>query len=117
MSYALSTVRSSSSAQEARSRVLSLYRAWMRETPTITDKYQLDIPMSQVRAKIREEFKKNAQIKDVRVVDLLVFKGKQELDETHWVWKQKTHIMRYWQPDDNDPTKMDFLTRFYKGKA
>jgi hypothetical protein len=23
--------------------------------------------------------------------------------------------MRYWKDDANDPTKMDFLTRFYKG--
>ena len=108
---------SSNSALEAKQRVLRLYRSWLREAPLACDKYALDIPVSEVRSKISELFRKNANVTDIKVVDMLVVKGQMELDEVHHFWKQKTHVMRYWKNDPNDPTKMDFLTRFYHGQT
>lgn len=43
--------------------------------------YLLDIPVSQVKARIRAEFEKNRHVKDVRAVQMLVAKGHMELDE------------------------------------
>ena len=40
--------------------------------------------------------------------------GKMELEETLKLWKQKTHILRYFN-DSDLPKSSDFLTRFYEG--
>ncbi|CAG8487678.1 8425_t:CDS:10 [Paraglomus occultum] len=65
----------SGSYQNARQKVLTLYRDWQRAAPTIVTEYHLDIPTSAVRAKIREEFEKHRYVNDLRLIDVLLFKG------------------------------------------
>ena len=102
----------SGSQEEARRRVLNLYRMWQREARSAIELHALDITLPTFRAKIREEFEKNRHVTDIRVIDMLVIKGKQELDEVAKGWKQQNHIMKYW---DETPKQKDFLTRFYEG--
>ena len=83
----------SSSFTEARRRALNLYRAWYREVrlplslslslqtpssslqiPHTIELYLLDIPVQQARQKLREQFYKNAHVRDPRVIDMLVIK-------------------------------------------
>eukprot|EP01135_Chromosphaera_perkinsii_P000635 Nk52_evm2s147 gene=Nk52_evmTU2s147 len=107
----------SQSAKEANARVRALYRAWWREAPHTVEAYNLEITVREVRDKIREKFMQNASVTDTKVIDRLVVVGRIELEETNKIFKQKTHVLRYFeelQPlPDNRPK--DFLTRFYAG--
>ncbi|CAN2387564.1 NADH dehydrogenase ubiquinone 1 alpha subcomplex [Pristimantis euphronides] len=100
---------------DAKRRVRELYRAWYREVPNTVHVYQLDIAVKQGREMVRQEFQKNADVTDPRVIDLLVIKGKMDLEETIKVWKQRTHIMRYFHETESLKPS-DFLSNFYIGQ-
>ncbi|CAG8688455.1 311_t:CDS:2, partial [Acaulospora morrowiae] len=104
-------ITTSSSFPEARQRVLHLYRDWQRAAPKIVKLYWLDIPASAVRAKIREEFEKNRYVSELKVIDVLILKGRGEYQETMNFWKMETHVLRYF--DKNPPKSKGFLERFY----
>lgn len=77
---------------------------------------QYNIPKSadQCREKLREEFLKHKDLKDIRTIDLMVVKGRQELQETANKWKNSHNIMRYWR-DTTNPQPKDFLSKFLSG--
>lgn len=70
---------------------------------------------AQCKAKLREEFLKHKDVDDIRIVDMLVIKGKMTLQEIVEKWQQPTHIMRYWK-DTQEPKPTDFLSKFISGK-
>lgn len=68
----------------------------------------------QCKQKLREEFLQHKNIKDVRTIDLLVFKGRNDLQEVVNKWKNSHNIMRYWK-DTHEPKPKDFLSKFLDG--
>ncbi|KAI9312700.1 hypothetical protein BX666DRAFT_1865672 [Dichotomocladium elegans] len=115
-SLAKTTVTSSSPA-EATQRALSLYRAFQKSVPEIQKLYEIDIPESALRAKIREEFEKNRHVTDLQVRDVLLAKGQMEYQETMNLWKQQTHVYRYFAEEEAAPKPVTFLDKFFEGRS
>ena len=82
----------------------------------------------------RAQFRKNANVRDIRVIDMLVvqvrlvsllsllshelyLQGQQDLKEVVEHWKQTTHIMAKWFAEDNREEKpKDFISKFLSGQ-
>lgn len=75
----------------------TLYRAIAKELPRILTIYDIDLPLGEAKNGIRSLFRQNANIKDVRVRDMLVEKGYMELEETLLHYKQKPHLLRIFE--------------------
>ncbi|KAJ1730640.1 ndufa6 NADH-ubiquinone oxidoreductase subunit [Coemansia sp. BCRC 34490] len=109
--------RASTSLADARTRALQLYRTWQKGVPKYMIDYHLCMPQSVVRAKIREEFEKNRFVSDPRAIDVLLLKGRMEYEETYNVWKQYSHVLRYFDSNEGAAEPTGFVDRFIEGRA
>ena len=100
---------------EAHRRVLNLYRAWFRQIPYILNIMQLPIDEKVAKDKLREMFLRNSNVKDIRVIDMLVIKGQMELKEAAKLHKQDCHMMAYFKETEM-PRPRDFVSRFLANK-
>lgn len=81
-----------------KSSVAQLYRSIIKELPRVMTIYDIDMPFLQAKSAITWHFRKNASLKDGRVIGLLLAKGYMEVEETLMQWKQKTHLLRILEP-------------------
>jgi len=56
--------------------------------------YDIDVPLPEARNSIRDHFRKNAHLKDDRVVSMLIETGYMDLEETLLQHKQRSHLIR-----------------------
>jgi len=102
---------------DAKLRVLSLYKAWHRHIPYMCKDFDLPRSTAECHQALRENFRKNAKVRDIRMIDMLVIKGQQDLKEVVEHWKQIPHIMALWFPEDNRKEKpKDFIGKFLSGQ-
>ncbi|XP_057320791.1 NADH dehydrogenase [ubiquinone] 1 alpha subcomplex subunit 6 [Microplitis mediator] len=99
---------------EAHRRVLNLYRAWYRQIPYIVMDYHIPKTEEDLKAKIREKFYEHKDVRDIRVIDLLVIKGQMELKETAEKWKNKGTFMNYFS-ETVEKKPSDFMSKFLSG--
>ncbi|BGP43219.1 ndufa6 NADH-ubiquinone oxidoreductase subunit [Rhodotorula kratochvilovae] len=87
-----------------------------RWTPEVVHLYALNIPAHAIRAKVREEFDRNAAVTDIKAVDVLLLKGRQDLQETLNCWKMDSHILRWFSKEELPPRPDNFLDAFYNSR-
>lgn len=103
---------------DAQRRVIKSYRDWIRSAPEIQTMYSLNIPISQIRTKIRQEFERNRYVNQLAAVDVLLTQSHTEFQETLNYWKQLPHVLKYFRTDE-DPTSArpkSFMSAFLEGR-
>eukprot|EP00003_Mantamonas_plastica_P020320 TRINITY_DN3282_c0_g2_i1.p1 TRINITY_DN3282_c0_g2~~TRINITY_DN3282_c0_g2_i1.p1 ORF type:complete len:134 (+),score=39.21 TRINITY_DN3282_c0_g2_i1:3-404(+) len=108
---------SSKSLEESNARACRLYRDAVRSTSFIKDIYELDEDEDVIKGIIRKEFGRHSHVTNPQVADMIIWKGQQELHETLSVFKQKTHVLRYFEEQVVVDKKeaSTFLEQFYQG--
>ncbi|KZO97601.1 hypothetical protein CALVIDRAFT_562946 [Calocera viscosa TUFC12733] len=106
------------SLASARADVLALYRDFYRAAPEICDTYALDIPPSLVRTRYRQEFERNKHVTDLKVLDVLILKGRQEYQEVMNTWKMRAQLLGFIMApiERQGQHPKGFLDSFYTGK-
>lgn len=103
----------SKTIEEASKNVIRLYRNSIRSIPHIIRIYNLELNASEIKQQIKKEFLKNSSIKDPQIIDMLVFKGNSELEETKLQWKTKTHVIRFLMDEraGRSPAELQKITK------
>lgn len=92
-STALRHVGGHLSRAELKHEVSSLYRRMCRSLPYVLNIYDMDMTPSDARSAITAHFRKHSDVKDPRVIKMLLVKGQMELDETLLQYKQRSHLL------------------------
>lgn len=98
-------------AREARARVLTLYKKWYREIPSMLYIYHIPFPTHVGRTKLREIFVKNSKVNDIGAIHQLVINGQNELNQINERSKETDHVMKYFRSIDQKKPN-DFLSKF-----
>ncbi|KAI7519798.1 hypothetical protein KC331_g20524 [Hortaea werneckii] len=116
--YLAQRTRSSTSWSDAKTRVTKSYRDWLRASPEIQQMYSLNMPVSQIRTKIRQEFERHRYVSQIKTVDVLLFNSHQEFQETLNFWKQLTHVLKYFRTEEDPKAKLpkNFIQGFIEGR-
>ncbi|XP_003706524.1 NADH dehydrogenase (ubiquinone) B14 subunit [Megachile rotundata] len=100
---------------DARRRVLTLYKAWYRQIPYVRIDYDMPKTEAECKKKLKEEFRRNSHVRDLRVIDMLIIKGQMDLQEVAMRWKTNGSIMNYWK-ETWEPKPTDFMSKFLSGQ-
>lgn len=85
------------------------------QAPEIVVLYALNVSPAYVRHSIRQRFDRNRNVTDLRAINVLLLKGRQEYQETLNGWKQTDHVAGILLQPQDRPQKT-FLQKFYEGE-
>ena len=68
-------------SKAAAKKAVCLYKAIVKQLPKIISTYQMNMTMAEAKTIIKNKFYANADVKDPRVAEILVYRGAIELDE------------------------------------
>ncbi|XP_066306330.1 NADH dehydrogenase [ubiquinone] 1 alpha subcomplex subunit 6-like [Miscanthus floridulus] len=114
----------SASLEEARHRVFDFFKLACRSIPTIMEIYNLDdvVTPSQLRSTIAKEIRKNQNVTNPKVIDMLLFNGMEELNNIVEHAKQRHHVIGQYvigqeglvhELGSKDQGNSNFLKKFY----
>ncbi|OQR90841.1 hypothetical protein THRCLA_22508 [Thraustotheca clavata] len=72
---------------------VTVYRHITKQVPRVLTLYDINMEPREARLAVQAFFRKNADVKDPRVIDMLISKANMELEETLMQWKQKSHLV------------------------
>ncbi|KAF1320493.1 Nadh:ubiquinone oxidoreductase, ndufa6/b14 subunit, partial [Globisporangium splendens] len=110
-------------AGKTSSPAVTLYRYITKQVPRVLTLYDISMEPAEARLAVQALFRKHADVKDPRVVDMLITKANMELEETLMQWKQKVHLLTLLESgatlraDKKSAAKTveDSLANFYAG--
>ncbi|KAK3070079.1 hypothetical protein LTR53_011066 [Teratosphaeriaceae sp. CCFEE 6253] len=116
--YLATRTRSSRNFDDARLRVVKSYRDWLRSAPEVQSMYSLNMPVSAIRTKIRQEFERHRYVSQIKTIDVLLFNSHQEYQETLNFWKQLTHVLKYFRTEEDKKAALPktFIQGFLEGR-
>ncbi|KAF2012431.1 NADH dehydrogenase, alpha subcomplex, subunit 6 [Aaosphaeria arxii CBS 175.79] len=116
--YLAQRTRSSVNWSDAKRRVIHSYRDWLRAAPEIQQMYTLNLPVSTLRTKVRQEFERHRYVNQLKTVDVLLFNSHQEFQETLNFWKQISHVLKYFRAEEepNAHLPKNFINGFLEGR-
>ncbi|KAF3031580.1 hypothetical protein E8E12_001419 [Didymella heteroderae] len=116
--YLAQRTRSSVNWTDAKKRVIHSYRDWLRSAPEIQTMYSLNLPVSTLRTKIRQEFERHRYVNQIKTVDVLLFNSHQEFQETLNYWKQLSHVLKYFRTEEDPKARLpaNFINGFLEGR-
>eukprot|EP01125_Pyxidicula_operculata_P002467 TRINITY_DN12327_c0_g1_i1.p1 TRINITY_DN12327_c0_g1~~TRINITY_DN12327_c0_g1_i1.p1 ORF type:complete len:133 (+),score=31.64 TRINITY_DN12327_c0_g1_i1:36-434(+) len=79
----------------AKQRSVALYRRCLKEAPEIIRNYRLTYTVEEVRKKMKQHFRENAHVTDPIIIDSLVLKGENQLEECRMNWATRSHVLRF----------------------
>ena len=76
--------------------------------------YSLNMPVSAIRTKLRQEFERNRFVGQLKTVDVLIFQSDAEYQETMNYWKQLNHVMKYFRGEEDPKARVpkNFISGF-----
>ncbi|KAF7674021.1 hypothetical protein GT037_007787 [Alternaria burnsii] len=134
--YLAQRTRSSVNWTDAKKRVIHSYRDWLRsildvyaeqlerdegtremrsqepgltmimQAPEIQTMYSLNMPVSTLRTKMRQEFERHRYVNQLKTVDVLLFNSHQEFQETLNFWKQLSHVLKYFRAEEDPKARL-----------
>ncbi|CEG49754.1 NADH:ubiquinone oxidoreductase, NDUFA6/B14 subunit [Plasmopara halstedii] len=90
---ALRVAAEKASAASTASPAVTLYRYITKQVPRVLTLYDISMEPSEARLAVQALFREHAEVKDPRIVDMLITKANMELEETLMQWKQKVHLL------------------------
>ncbi|KAL7771585.1 hypothetical protein CFE70_001532 [Pyrenophora teres f. teres 0-1] len=99
--YLAQRTRSSVNWSDAKRRVIHSYRDWLRSAPEIQTMYSLNLPVSTLRTKMRQEFERHRYVNQLKT-------------ETLNFWKQLSHVLKYFRAEEEPKARLqaNFINGF-----
>jgi NADH dehydrogenase (ubiquinone) 1 alpha subcomplex subunit 6 len=103
------------------------------QAPEIQTMYSLNMPVSTLRTKMRQEFERHRYVNQLKTVDVLLFNSHQEfqvhhepirlilgahlltsVQETLNFWKQLSHVLKYFRAEEDPKARLpnNFINGF-----
>uniref|UniRef100_A0A5S6R5Z8 Complex 1 LYR protein domain-containing protein n=1 Tax=Trichuris muris TaxID=70415 RepID=A0A5S6R5Z8_TRIMR len=102
--------------RKARRRVLRVYKQWIKFIPTLNYLYRLHLPEAKLQDAIKAQFMQNAHVKDIRVIDVLVHKAEEELNNVQEAWTPGNVLLNVLFGEYQPKKPTDFMSKFLSGQ-